>query len=113
VKGTIGRKASALLYIASESRALVPALHRFVSFSLQHRALNCNLTTLTPAFKYLNPDYPNILRITYDTRRKISGFHGGDYEECRLLKYKNPVRTSQETHYVSATEISRLILCTI
>jgi hypothetical protein len=25
-------------------------------------------------------------------------FLGGDYEECRLLGYKNPVRTSQETH---------------
>jgi hypothetical protein len=25
---------------------------------------------------------------------KILGFHGGDYEECRLLGYKNPVRTS-------------------
>jgi hypothetical protein len=24
--------------------------------------------------------------------------HGGDYEECRLVGYKNPVRTSQETH---------------
>jgi hypothetical protein len=22
---------------------------------------------------------------------------GGDYEECHLLRYKNPVRTSQET----------------
>jgi hypothetical protein len=32
-------------------------------------------------------------------------------EECRLLGYKNPVRTSQETHYVSATETSQLILC--
>jgi hypothetical protein len=29
---------------------------------------------------------------------KISGFHGGDYEECRLLGYKYPVHTSQETH---------------
>jgi hypothetical protein len=28
---------------------------------------------------------------------KIWGFHGGDYEACRLLRYKNPVRTSQET----------------
>jgi hypothetical protein len=28
---------------------------------------------------------------------KICGFHGGDYEERRLLAYKNPVRTSQET----------------
>jgi hypothetical protein len=41
---------------------------------------------------------------------KIWGFHGGHYEECRLLGYKNPVRTSQETHYVSATESSRLTL---
>jgi hypothetical protein len=46
---------------------------------------------------------------------KIWGFHGGDYEyeECCLLGYKNPVRTSQETHYVSATESNRLILCRI
>jgi hypothetical protein len=33
---------------------------------------------------------------------KIRGFHGGDYKECRLLEYKNPVRTSQEINYVSA-----------
>jgi hypothetical protein len=45
--------------------------------------------------------------------RKVLGFHGGDYEECRLLGYKNPVRTSQETHYFSATEPSRLMLCRI
>jgi hypothetical protein len=44
---------------------------------------------------------------------KIFGFHGCDYEECRLLGYKNPVRTSQETHYVSATESSQLMLCKI
>jgi hypothetical protein len=37
----------------------------------------------------------------------------GDYEEWHLLGYKNPVRTSQETHYVSATEPSRLMLCNI
>jgi hypothetical protein len=41
---------------------------------------------------------------------KIWGFHGSDYEEYRLLGYKNPVRTSQETNYVSATEPSRLML---
>jgi hypothetical protein len=41
---------------------------------------------------------------------KIWCFHGSDYEECRLLGYKDPVRTSQETHYVSATESSRLML---
>jgi hypothetical protein len=45
--------------------------------------------------------------------RKIWGFHGGDYEEGRLLGYKNPVRTSQETHYVSATGTSQLMLCKI
>jgi hypothetical protein len=34
-------------------------------------------------------------------------------EECRLLGYKTPVRTSQETHYFSATESSQLMLRTI
>jgi hypothetical protein len=43
----------------------------------------------------------------------IWGFHGGDYEECRILGYKNPDRTSQEIHYFSATESSRLMLCKI
>jgi hypothetical protein len=44
---------------------------------------------------------------------KSWGFHGGDYEECRLLWCKNPVYTSQETHFVSATQPSRLMLCKI
>jgi hypothetical protein len=44
---------------------------------------------------------------------KIWSFHGGDYEICRLLGYKTPVRTSQEKHYVSATEPSQLMLCNI
>jgi hypothetical protein len=44
---------------------------------------------------------------------KIWDFHGGDYEVCRLLGYRNTVRTSQETHYVSAIEPSRLMLCKI
>jgi hypothetical protein len=33
-----------------------------------------------------------------------------DYEECRLLGYKHPVHTSQETQYVSVTEPSQLIV---
>jgi hypothetical protein len=41
---------------------------------------------------------------------KIWVSHVGDYEECRLLGYRNPVRSSQETHYVSATAPSRLML---
>jgi hypothetical protein len=40
-------------------------------------------------------------------------FQGGGYVECHLLGYRSPVRTSQETHYVSATESSRLMLCKI
>jgi hypothetical protein len=43
----------------------------------------------------------------------IIGFHGGDYEERCLLGYKNPVRTIQEPHHVSATESSQLMLCKI
>jgi hypothetical protein len=43
---------------------------------------------------------------------KIWGFHGSDYEEC-LLRYKTPVRTSQETHLFSATESRQLMLCKI
>jgi hypothetical protein len=34
----------------------------------------------------------------------IWGFHGGDYEECLLLGYKNPVHTSQETNYFTARD---------
>jgi hypothetical protein len=34
-------------------------------------------------------------------------------EEWRLLGYKTPVRTSQETHYVSTAESSQLMLCKI
>jgi hypothetical protein len=44
---------------------------------------------------------------------KIGGFHGSDYEECRLLGYKNPVHTSQETNYISATESCQFMLCKI
>jgi hypothetical protein len=44
---------------------------------------------------------------------RIEDFRDGDYEECRLLGYKDPVCTSQETHYVSATEPSRLMLCKV
>jgi hypothetical protein len=44
---------------------------------------------------------------------KIWGFHGADYEEWSLLGYKNPVRTSQETPYLSVTESSQLMICKI
>jgi hypothetical protein len=44
---------------------------------------------------------------------KVWGFHGGDYEECRVLGYKNPVRTSQERHYVAVAEPSQLMQCNV
>jgi hypothetical protein len=43
----------------------------------------------------------------------IGSYHGGHYEECRLLGYKTPGCTSKETHYFFATELSRLMLCKI
>jgi hypothetical protein len=39
---------------------------------------------------------------------KILGFHGGDYEECSHLGYKNQVRTSQETHYYRAQPVNAM-----
>jgi hypothetical protein len=39
----------------------------------------------------------------------IWGFQGGSHEECRLLRYKITVRTSQETH-VSVTVPNLLML---
>jgi hypothetical protein len=36
-----------------------------------------------------------------------------DIEECSFLGYKSPVYTSEETHYVCATEIGRWMLCKI
>jgi hypothetical protein len=44
---------------------------------------------------------------------KVWGYRRIDYEEFLLLGYKLPVRTSQETHYVSATETSLLMICKI
>jgi hypothetical protein len=44
-----------------------------------------------------------------DSGRRKFFSHG----EPRLPGYKNPVRTSQETHYVSTTESIQLMLCKI
>jgi hypothetical protein len=58
-----------------------------------------------------DPEYLYLLNKTKQC--KIWGFHGGDYEECRLVGYKTPFRTSQETHYVSSTKLGKLMLCKI
>jgi hypothetical protein len=49
----------------------------------------------------------------FKTTGKMWGLHGVGYEESHLLGFKIPVRTSQETHYVSTTESSQLMLCKI
>jgi hypothetical protein len=46
-------------------------------------------------------------------RVRFEVFMCDDYAECFLLGYESPVRTSQETHYPSVTESSRLMLCKI
>jgi hypothetical protein len=38
-----------------------------------------------------------ILKRNYVMSCEISGYHGGDYEECSVLGYKNSVRTLQDT----------------
>jgi hypothetical protein len=73
-------------------------------FSVQHIHFNNLLSCLVQIWKC-----PQITCI----HCKICGLHSGDYEECCPLGYKNPLRTSQETHYVSATEPSRLMLCKV
>jgi hypothetical protein len=41
---------------------------------------------------------------------KISHFHYDNYDDCRLLGYKNPVPTSQGAPYFSTTEPSQLMI---
>jgi hypothetical protein len=43
----------------------------------------------------------------------IWSFHGGDYEEFRLLGYKIPVRTSQETLHLRyrALPVNNIVTC--
>jgi hypothetical protein len=60
---------------------------------------------------YSTKESANNIRQTRHILRNVWGFNGRDYEECRLLGYKNPVRTSQETPHISATESSQLMLC--
>jgi hypothetical protein len=44
---------------------------------------------------------------------KMWALHGSDWRMARSGIYINKVRTSQETHYLSATESSQLMLCKI
>jgi hypothetical protein len=88
---------------------------------------NCHHSGLYPTSEHLHEtiflmlDYLSVFTsiidgcgpVNRESLCKIWSFGGGDCEECRPLGYENPVRTSQETHYVSATEPSQLMLCKI
>jgi hypothetical protein len=43
----------------------------------------------------------------------VWGFHSGAYEGFRLVGYRNPVHTSQETLYISATNSNLFMLSKI
>jgi hypothetical protein len=105
---------------------LMLSLTQSIPFYLKQEAINW----LYHESQKTNLDYTEI---SYDTQRTVIGIwqpvavlsyneinlyeiwriHCSDYEECRLLGYKNQVCTSQETHYVSTTESSQLMLCKI
>jgi hypothetical protein len=63
------------------------------------------------ASQYLHSEYDTCG--IYFKRSTIWGFHGCDYEEWSLLGYNRPVRTSQETHYMSPSERSLIMPCKI
>jgi hypothetical protein len=77
----------------------------------------CRLADNARSYAVITEYVSNVLTSTWwyssHRRRKLWGSHSGHYEECRLLGYKVPVCTSQETYYVSATESSRLMLSKI
>jgi hypothetical protein len=70
---------------------------------------NASLTNDISCFRIVN-FLSHQLPVKYIRFRNIWGFHSGDYEECRILGYKDPVCSLKGTHYVSATETSRLML---
>jgi hypothetical protein len=83
------------------------------------RSLNWHLTAVSAVSAlgrnfnktYLLPSSADTHKVTIHLN--IYRIKHCEREEWRLLGYKNPVRTSQETHYFSTTESSQLMLCKI
>jgi hypothetical protein len=88
---------------AALERNLLPCSPN-ITIPEQHNSALCNLK---PEMHYITITQGNL------SLCKIWCFHGRNYKECRLLGYKNPVPTSQETRYSSATEPSQVMLCNI
>jgi hypothetical protein len=89
-------------------------IHKFCTFySFRQKRLNHIISIKRSLNVHQQWWFSKEITSTGFRRGKIWGFHFSDYEESRLLRNENPVRTSQETHYISATESSRIMLCKI
>jgi hypothetical protein len=96
----------------SASQALLPhCLHLLGLKATAYSGVGRNLQNLHIAIKKSTVFWA-VLLCTLARESHVLEEHVA-FEECRLLGYKKPVRTSQETHYVSATESSQLMLCKI
>jgi hypothetical protein len=72
--------------------------------TIMKEALSSSETSVLPRGTRRNIPENRILQCSFGFE-KCEGLRidGCEYKECRLLEYKISVRTSQETHFVSAT----------
>jgi hypothetical protein len=113
------RRRARINHCLNELKALIlDAMKKDVSYSTSRSPLRqCYDLVFLTAVYLPNPPAGPISMICL-LSRPVTSFHAARMdeihpEECRLLGYENHVRTSQETHYVSATETSPLMLCKI
>jgi hypothetical protein len=69
--------------VSSETTVLTRATRRKIT---EDTSLYINRVRTSQETHYVTATETNRLMLC-----KISGFHGGDYEKCRLVEYKNPV----------------------
>jgi hypothetical protein len=83
-------------------------LYQYTAVTILQTSLKTLLVMLKVSFVYIGATYFPLVCQKFCT---ISGSPDSDHEECRPVGYKPPVRTSQETHYVFATQPSQLMPC--
>jgi hypothetical protein len=100
-----------LTFLCLPPKALVHScVNSFLSAKTYCSVVNSKTSLIRNGLRYRITGHKYIVRLIIC---KICGSNSSDYEECHLLWYKNQLRTSQKTHYVSVTETSRLMLCKI
>jgi hypothetical protein len=106
-----------VFYNSENSLALNPTKHHAILYGSKFSASALNrskhLGAVRSVLQFRTCSFSAQPAQTPYVRYKIWGFYVGGCEEYCLLGYTNPVHTSQETHYISATESSRWILCKI